>query len=576
MIKKAFSLAVVGVLAWSTTTANAAEGTTQPKAPPRGEDQPKTKSSRKAKALGAPSGKSGSPIGDLLGKKDKPAASKAAGPVVISKPVWNQTAGFGLPVPPGWSAKVEGTKIILTSPDPEGSETVITLGPEPTDLEASDYLTVLQRELAERKIMSMPQPPQDFLDKTVYIAAYLDTHVQPPGFGAILVMDRPGDQVFVIRVLTRDQDLIKNYTVLGSLAMLRFRGEPLPSPSQVLAMTRKKVRLVPDKITVTAGAITRAEMRMPKILRDMARKLDFKGEVNRYFLAIAAPKPLSSEKAWPVLIVNSPATEENHARYQPLADSLGIVVVAIQPQNEADTWPPEVHARVCFITISKLGRFFQVDRDRVYLMGSGNRSKSMQAVAALLPLARGVICHEGKEDGLGTVLAQSAEAKERLAAVVAHAGSSKLVNAAQAEALAETWKKAGLTAVRVCTGKDDRQAIHEALTWLLERDRAVVEAELPKLMASAEALVKDKPGEAITIYRRVLGSGLKNPQVDQAAKRVKDLLQEYQSVVGIAATQPSDADGARVADHFRTALRYLGTPEGSHLMDLLATSLRAQ
>ena len=87
---------------------------------------------------------------DKKGKKRKarrPKASRSV-PVPIPKPVWNQKAGFGLPVPPGWSGKVEGPKIILTLSDPPEKHTTIAMGPEPTELDASEYLGKICKELA--------------------------------------------------------------------------------------------------------------------------------------------------------------------------------------------------------------------------------------------------------------------------------------------------------------------------------------------------------------------------------------------------------------------------------------------
>jgi len=495
----------------------------------------------------------------------------------MGKLVYNQAAGFGLPVPPGWSAKIEGTKIILTSPGAPADQTVITMGPEPSDLEAMDYLAEKQKEMADRdKIFTIPQPPQDFLDKTIYIAGYMDNKAQPPGIGAILVMDRPGDQVFVIRVLTRDEGLLKNTAVLGSMAMLRFRGEPLPSIDQLMKAREKKVRLVPDRIVFEPGKGTRADMRLPKIIKDFAKKNGAKGSLNRYRMAIATPKSYNLDKVWPVLFIGGAVTEEEIARYQNLADEVGVVVVALAQQQDAPAWSAEVRTRVCHHAFGHLSRVMALDRTRVYLMDSGANGKGVQIVAALLPLCRGVICHNCGEDELTAVLAQSADAKVRLAAAAATTTASKTVTPAQAEALVAAWKKAGLTDAKAFVGKDDRQSVRDALKWLLDRDQSALSKELPKMMADAEALSKDKPGEALTLYRRIVGSGLKGEQTDKAAKAVKELYEKYRALAKQVSTQGTESDATKVADSLDIALKFQGSLEGSQLLSMLLPSLKAQ
>lgn len=532
-----------------------------------------SKKGRAAKAKG-PSANGEKKAASLLPKPPKRSISTQ--PVKIEKPIWNQKAGFGLPVPPGWTGKVDGSKIVLTSPDPPDKQTIITLGPEPTELEASEYLRELSRKLGEQKILTLPQEPKDILDVRIYLVGFMDNRAEPPGFGAVLVYDRPGDQVFVIRALTRDQAIMNDVSVLASIAMVRFRGEPLPNFGQLVGLGKKKVRLELGKVEVKPGAGTLSEFRVPKSIQRLARGMKFKGEMHRYRVGIVTPKGYNAARSWPVLLVDAPATEEEIARYQGLADGAGLVVFAVGPTDEGTIWPPAIRARIYYATLTRLGLRMILDRSRVYVMGTGQAGGRAQATAVELPLARGAIAHATAQDTLTAAVAKSEEAKKRLALAAVWPASGKDVTKAQADALVAAWKKAGVATVQGFSDDSDGKAIRKAVDWLLERDRSVVEANLDQLLAQAGTLAKDRSGQALTIYRHIVGSGLKNPKVDQAAKAAQALRDECNQVLKVVTTQASGGKADPVIAQFKIVQRFQGTPEGGELLQAIRMQLEAQ
>ena len=575
----------VWVLTWGlagawTSAALAEKAAAPPKKGPAGKKSPKGKPAPKKKDAkpGAKKAKGGDKKGGMaLSLKPPKSKKKSAGPIVVPKPVWNREAGFGLPVPTGWTGKVEGAKIVLTSPDPPAKRTTITMGPEPTELEARQYLMQLCRQMAEKdKTMTLPQKPIEILDVTIYLVGYPDLRATPPGFGALLVMDRPGDQVFVFRVLTRNKEIMNDMSVKAALGMLCFRDGPLVSLSQLMDLGKKKEKLPVGKVPVKAGTGTLAELRIPRLIFRKARDMKFKGEMHRYRMAIAAPKGYQPKQAWPVLILDAPASMGTIAPYQPLADAMGLIVLAIEAQTPETNWPPEIQARVYFAALGRLISEMTIDRSRVYLMGIGPDAAKAQTVAALLPMARGVICCDAKDDALSAALSKSPDAKSRLAAVVAHVPATKMITQAQADALVAAWKKAGAGAAQACKGKNNTDAAGQAVTFLLQRDRNVMKAQLPKLLAQANKIKKSQSGQALTIYRRIVGSGLKGAQVDQAKQAAKELMDEYGALTKVITTQRADPPADEVIAQFKVAQRFRGTPEGRALLRMLRSKLEAQ
>lgn len=570
-------LMAVCVFAGYSGVVDAEQASTQPKAEGAKAEKRKNVAAKAADAGAAQPGKGGgksNPL-DAIMKKGKDKAT-ATGPIKVSLPIWCEKGGFGLPVPPDWTGKVEGNKVKLVSPGPEADQTTITMGPEPSDLDAIEYLGALQKELAEKeKLLTIPAPPIDVMERTIYACGYLDTRVSPQGFGGILVMDRPAGQVFVIKIFTHDQNIMTNYSVLGCLAMIRFKGEPAPDITQISKIGKSKPRPPLDQVAFKKGEAARSEMRLSRVLREIGKKTGVNGAFTRYLMAIATPKSYTLEKSWPILFVEGPADEQGVSRYQGLADDKGIIVVALQPQAKDQVWSVEAYTAICFSAVNSISRQMAIDRTRVYLLASGGNSKLVQAVAAGLPVARGVVVHESKEDGLSGVVGQKEEAKSRLAVALASVATSKQLPEAQARGLAEALKKAGLT-TQVVAGKDDRGAVRDAVGWLLDRDAALVEAEASKLIAKAESLAKEQPGEALTLCRRIMGGGAKGAAVEQASKIYKRAHEEFDQTIKNVTTQGTDSDPSRVADQFQVALRYLGSPEGSYLLQSLAGSLRSQ
>lgn len=575
----------VWVLAWAlvgawTGAALAEKAATPPKKgaadkkSPKGKPAPNKKDKKPAAKKGKGGGKKG---GMALSLKPPKSKKKSSGPIVVPKPVWNREAGFGLPVPTGWTGKVDGTKIVLTSPDPPAKRTTITMGPEPTELEARQYLMQLCRQMAEKdKTMTLPQPPIEILDITIYVVGYPDLNATPPGFGALLVMDRPGDQVFVIRVLTRNKEIMNDMSVKAALGMLCFRDGPLVSLSQLMDLGKPKEKLPVGKVPVKAGTGTLAELRIPRLIFRKARDMKFKGEMHRYRMAIATPKDYKPEQAWPLLILDAPASKATIVPYQPLADAMGLIVLAVEAQTPETNWPPEIQARVYFAALTRLISELTIDRSRVYLMAVGPKAAKAQTVAALLPVARGVICCDAKDDALAAAVAKSPEAKSRLAAVAAHVPATKAITQAQADALVAAWKKTGVSSAKTCKGKNTVDAAGQAVTVLLQRDRDATKAQLPKLLAQANKIKKAKSGHALTIYRRIVGSGLKDPQVDQARKAAEELMAEYGALVKVITTQRADPPADEVIAQFKVAQRFQGTPEGRSLLRMLRSKLNAQ
>ena len=536
-------------------------------APKAAADKKDGKTKRKGKAK-----KKGSALAKMLKPK------KSSGPIKISKPIWNKTAGFGLPVPPGWSGKVDGSKIVLKSPGDPASQTIISMGPEPTEQEASQYIGQLCKKLAEeKKILPMPQPPVEVLDMTIYVAGYADSSARPPGIGAMLVMDRPGDQVFVIRVLTRDQSLMKNTAVLASLGMITFRGEsPLARIAPYIGIGKVKKKLKLGEVKIKPGSGTLAEFRLPQVAREIAKKIKCKGELHRYRLGIATPKGYNANQSWPVLLVDAPATDESIARYQKLSDATGMIVLTVEAQSEDTIWPPEVRARAYFSALGKLDWYTCSDRSCVYVMGSGANAANAQTTAAILPLARGVICHDATEDGLTSALAASPNAKGRLACALVCASSSEGVKQGDADKLMAAWKKAGIAQTKLFREKTDSDAVRKAVEWLLARDRAALQADIDKLLARADKLAATQSGDALTIYRRIAGSGLKDPKVGKAVEGVKKLLTEAKAVVGQLTTRRTEMPADQVIALFNVTQRFQGTPEGSKMLYMIRSKLEAQ
>ncbi|MBN1347409.1 MAG: hypothetical protein JXQ73_32265 [Phycisphaerae bacterium] len=534
-----------------------------------------TEASKPAGAAPAPKKKSDG-MADML--KSVVKQLRKMDKVEVTKPVWNEKAGFGLPVPPEWEAKIDGAKVVLTSPETKAGRTTITLGPEPTELEASEFLAQLCKDLAEKqKVLPMQQPPMDVLDRTIYLAAFLDSSGPAPGFGAVLVMDRPGDQVFVIRVNTRDESLIKNPLVLASIAMLRFRGEPIPNFGALIGFGKTKPKLELGEIKVVVGKGTLAELRTPQVVRDMARKTEFKGTMHRYRMALATPKGYNRDRAWPVLIMDAPAEEEAIARYQKLADSRGVVVLAIAPQHEDTVWTADLQSRIYFGTLQALDNYMILDRSRVYLLASGDEAgKRAQEVAVQLPVARGLICEDTTVDGLTAALAKASDAKKRLAVAAVVAESNKEVPAAKVDALVAAWKKAGIETASAIKAASSDKAVEDAVDWLLKRDRDAAKANLAKLAGEAKRLAPSKPGEALMIYRQVAGSGLEAPEVAQARKAVTELVKTCMGALNEVTTQPAEIPADQVIAKYEIAQRYQGSPEGALLMYKLRSKLTAQ
>jgi hypothetical protein len=235
---------------------------------------------------------------------------------------------------------------------------------------------------------------------------------------------------------------------------------------------------------------------------------------------MATPKGFGAGRSWPVVLIDAPATDKSIARYQPLADGAGALVITVQVQSKPTVWPAEVQARIYFYLINRLGREIPIDRTRVYLLVGPDSGKKMQAVAAKLTLAR---CVDVKEDG-------------------------------------------------------SADAIGKAVKGLLEKDQAVVKAELDKLVAQASKIAKTQPGKALTIYRRIAGSGLKDPKVDQAAKAVAKLTSECGrlSKAKAKATRPAANATDATIEMFKLAQRFQGTPEGNKLLWIVKKKLEAQ
>ncbi len=499
-------------------------------------------------------------------KKDKPER------IVISKPVWNQKAGFGLPVPPGWTSEIEGTNVVLKSPDDPAEQSVITLGPEPTELEAEQYIKVLQKQIAdEKKTMPMPQKPRDILGKRIHMAGYLDSMAQPPGIGAVLVFDRPGDQVFVIRVFTRDEKIIEDYGVMASLGLIRFRDEPIPNLLAELGLGEKEKVLDADVVNFKKGEATLSEFRIPLLYKRFAEdKAGAKGDLHRFRTGIVAPKDYSRSRAWPVVFLDAPAEIEALNPYQKLADGLGVIVVTLQRQSDNSVWPPEMVARVIHTALGHLRRIITLDEHRVYLASFGDKAADMQAAAAILPQAGGLIAPAGK-DALSKALADSPDAKERLAAVVVAMAGDK----DKAKALAEAWKKAGLKGTKVVEAASPAEALQPALTWLIEQDRQQTKADLSKLMDKAAKLEKGHAGRALAIYRHILGSGLGKQDVAKADKAAKALMTKANDIVA-ALRDKADFPAEEVMPMWETAQSFHGTPEGVRLLLAVRPKVEAQ
>ncbi len=516
-------------------------------------------------------GGGGGMLGGLKAKLRVP-----TGPIKIAKPIWNQKAGFGVPVPPGWSAKVEGPKIILTSPDPPIKQTKITMGPEPTEMEAAEYLSATLRTLAEKeKFLVLPRPPMDIADKTLHMGGYMDTRMQPAGFGGLLVLDRPGDQVFVIQVSTRDQSIIQNTVVLASLGMLRFRNEPPLDIMKLVGITKSE-KLELNKLELKSGEATLSELHIPRIVRKLASEDNFKGDLHRYRLAVVTPKAYDMKRLWPVLILDAPPTRESIKPYLDLANELGVIVLAVGPKSEDTVWTATLKARMCFAALNRLCQDMTIDRTRVYVMGSGANGVKAQVLGVMMPLTRGVICHAAKADGVTGPLAKSPDAKTRLALAAAYTPKSKGVKQADVEALVAAWKKAGVASVQAFKKASDGDAIRGALKWLMKRDQDLIKAEMDKSLARAKEIAKTRSGEALTIYRRIIGSGLKGDQVKQAAQAVDALIKECAVIANQLTTQPTQGTPEQAIAKFAVMQRFQGTPEGAKLVYSMKVLLEAQ
>lgn len=507
------------------------------------------------------------------GDKKKEGKKKAKlEPIVVAKPIWNQKSGFGLPVPSGWSAENEGGKVVLKSPDEPAKQTIITLGPEPTELEAEQYIRVLQKQIAEeKKTMPMPQKPRDILGKRIYIAAYLDSTAKPPGFGAMLVFDRPGDQVFVIRVLTRNEKIMNDYSVLASLGLIRFRGEAVPNLLAELGIGEKKKILDADELHFERGQAKLSEFRIPLLYKRLAeKKLGAKGDMHRFRTGIVAPKDYDRSRAWPVVFIDGPAEIETIEPYQKVADSLGVLIIVVQRQSENTVWPPEVLARVYFTALNKLRGLITADERRIYLATFGPRVADTQIAAALLPQAGAVIVPVGT-DALSKALDKTPEAKKRLAAVAI----ADKANQSKAKALAEAWNKAGLKNTKVLVADKPDAALKPALEYLLKQDREQVKANLSKLMAEAAKLEKTQRGDALRLYRHIASAGLPKEQVAKANQAIKKLMSEVDGLL-VTLKDKAELPAEKVMPMWETTQLYQGTPEGNLLLQAIRPKVEAQ
>lgn len=534
---------------------------------PRGKKSGTGKPARKKKKSGA----------GLMSKLGGPKLKGATGPIKVTKPIWNQKSGFGIPVPPGWSGKTDGPKIVLASPDKPADQTVITLGPEPTYLEASEYLGELGSRLTKKKLLVLPRPHEDILDMRIYILGYVDTTSRPPVMGAYLAIDRPGDQVFVIQVAARDQSILSDTSVIASLGMLRFRNEPLPDFGSMIGLgkTKKKIRLELDKLTVKSGSGTLAEFRIPKPIKKLARSMKFKGEMHRYRIGLATPKGYNPGKSWPVLMIDAPATEEEIARHQQLADGARLVVLTITSTDENTIWPAPVRARIYHCLLNRLQLDMILDLSRVYLMGSGQAGVRAQAVAVAMPRADGVITIDTKTDAITAAIAKAGEAKNRLAAAAISSPATK-VKQAEVDALVAGWTKAGVSAAKSIKGESQAEAVRAAVDWLLAGSKKALEADIDKLLARADKLAEERSGQALTIYRRIAGSGLKGPKVNRAVIAADKLGKECRQLTKVATSQPTGGKSSEAIAQFEVAQRFQGSLEGIELLKTLRLKLESQ
>ncbi len=567
------------VLGFGPATGLAAEAKSKKEAPaPKKEKKAKAgkkkaKSPKEAKAPKPEAKEEKKKSGGMMGQLKK-MLKRAKGPVKVPKPIYNQEAGYGLPMPPGWTGKTEGEKIILTSPGDPAERTVITMGPEKTELEASEYLGQICKEIAEeKKVIPMPMKPQHALGMTLYIAGYLDSQSSPPGFGGLIVFDRPGGEVFVIRASTRDQGLLQDVSVLASLALIRFRGEPPPDLLAEIGLGEKEPILEPGEVTIKPGEATLAEFRTPHAIRRYAKEVDFEGEMHRYRIGLAVPKGYNNRKAWPVLLVEGPATDDSIERFQALADQRGIVVATVASKYKGTVWTPDIRARVYFALLNRLDSLIALDRHRVYVMGIGPESgKRAQAVACLMLDARGAIGHECVEAGLGKAIEKSKDAKKRVAVVL----TAPKDEAKKADAAVAACNEAGIADAKSIPIASDAKAVRAALDWLLERDRKAVEAKVDSLLARAEKLKPVRKGDALTIYRRIVGNELEGPKGAKAVAGVKALLEDCQPVLDQADKMTAEVLPEKVADYFELAQRFQGTPEGHTIMQSIRGLVDAQ